>query len=891
MAEPTQIPGYELLRQLGKGGMATVYLAHQASVDREVALKLMSRHLLADHRFADRFLREARIAAKLHHRNVVSIFDVGTFGEQPYIAMEYLSGGSIMPQENEPIAAAQALRSVREIATALDYAHGKGYIHRDVKPDNILLRDDGSSVLSDFGIARAVDGTTMMTKTGSVVGTPYFMSPEQLRGREIDGRADLYSLGVVLYQLLTGKVPYSASDSLAIGIMHMTAPLPQLPAALKDIQPLLDFMMAKELDQRVKTGAEIAALISKIERIRERGVARLDDVQENSRRTDPIMQTKLSTPRIEPENKSRNESRNEVRSEPSIASAPEPARGGRIEPSMTQSMLSGGAYRQEPTFDAPKPAPKSPAKPQMEIKREVALGAIDPAMSDAVWQRPAAMPTRSWFWPGFFLIAVGLAGVGFAQKDWLLARYHEFRAQDNQSDLAKAQALEKSGQLFGSAGALSHYQRWLTSNPDDTNARAGIERIAATTLASVENLAASANDSVKQNLQIEITELSQALPNDARFKAALAAVQTALVQDASTLLSAAKAAEAQKRYLGSDGALAGYLALRKAQPDSIPGMRGVEAIERLLGAQFKKLQQNNETLAVDALANDWREVHPQSELLIALLRKWNDARADSDERSAQIISLLQAGEAALGRGDLVSPAGTSAVDRYRAVLAADPRNIAAASGLQAIAAKLIAQARIAINERKLSMAENLLQQAQQLNGDAVALKDLSDKLNAAIEAQSGPVSVPSEADAGRLAKLYADFDSAIESGDLNDSVGRSAFDLLKQIEKNGRDDPEVAQRVSALASALRSRFDDAIDRSDYERAADTLASIRALRFGNASQELRTQLAESLASDIRIRIESADFDSAERRLDLLKTIDSKHSELESLRLALLQARGT
>jgi serine/threonine-protein kinase PpkA len=823
----------------------------------------------------------------LHHRHVVSIFDVGTFGEQPYIAMEYLSGGSIMPQENEPIAAAQALKSVREIAMALDYAHGKGYIHRDVKPDNILLRDDGSSVLSDFGIARAVDGTTMMTKTGSVVGTPYFMSPEQLRGREIDGRADLYSLGVVLYQLLTGKVPYSASDSLAIGIMHMTAPLPQLPTALKDIQPLLDLMMAKELDQRVKTGAEIAALISKIERIRERGVARLDDLQENNRRTDPIMQTKLSVPKNEP----RNEPRIEPRNQPSTAPAPEPARGGRIEPSMTQSMLSGGAYRQEPTFDAPMPAAKSKLKPQLDMKREVALGAIDPAMSDAVWQRPETKPTRSWFWPGFFLMAIGLAGIGFIQKDWLLARYDEFRAQDNPSDLSKAQALEKAGQLFGPAGALTHYQRWLTTKPDDNNARAGIERIAAATLASVENLTASATNSVKQNLHIEITELSQALPNDARFKAALVAVQTAPVQDASTLLSLAKAAEAQKRYLGADGALAGYLALRKAQPDSIPGIRGVEGIERLLAAQFKKLQQNNETLAVDALANDWREVHPQSELLIALLRKWNDARADSDERTAQIISLLQEGEAALGRGDLVSPAGTSAVDRYRAVLATDPRNIAAASGLQAIAAKLIAQARVAINERKLSMAENLLQQAQQLNGDPDALKALSDKLNAAIEAQSGPVSIPSEADAGRLTKLFADFDSAIESGDLNDSVGRSAFDLLKQIEKNGRDDPEVAQRVSALATALRSRFDDAIDRSDYERASDTLASIRALRYGNASQELRTQLAESLASDIRIRIESADFDAAERRLDLLKTIDGKHSELESLRLALLQARGS
>ena len=179
--------------------------------------------------------------------------------------MEHIGGEPLLPMDGTPRSVPFALRIVREIATALNYAHSKGFVHRDVKPDNILLREDGSSALTDFGIARASDSATHMTRTGTVIGTPHYMSPEQARGRQLDGRADLYSLGIVLYELLVGRVPFHAEDSLAVGIMHITQPIPVLPENFAALQPLLSRMLAKQPEDRFQNGAVLADAIEQLE--------------------------------------------------------------------------------------------------------------------------------------------------------------------------------------------------------------------------------------------------------------------------------------------------------------------------------------------------------------------------------------------------------------------------------------------------------------------------------------------------------------------------------------------------------------------------------------------------------------------------------------------------
>jgi serine/threonine-protein kinase len=256
-----EIPGYRLVRPLGRGGMADVHLAVQVSLDREVALKFLAPALVSDDAARSRFMREARIAASLQHPHIVPIHDVGVHEGHPYIAMEYVPGGTVATLLGKPVANHTALQIIRSMAGALDYAHAHGVVHRDVKPENILQRADGSYLLADFGIARAADRATILTCEGLMVGTPQYMSPEQLRGQDIDGRADLYSLGIVLFQLLTGVLPYQANDGWALGMLHICEPIPRLPAACARFQPLIDSVMAKERHARPVSGAELARAV------------------------------------------------------------------------------------------------------------------------------------------------------------------------------------------------------------------------------------------------------------------------------------------------------------------------------------------------------------------------------------------------------------------------------------------------------------------------------------------------------------------------------------------------------------------------------------------------------------------------------------------------------
>ncbi len=264
-ASSVEIPGYRIVRLLGQGGMAAVYLAIQESLDREVALKILVPGLAADQSFCERFLKEGRITAKLQHPNLVTVHDIGRHGETFYLAAEYIPGGTLRERlASGPLPVAEALRIALDVARGLDYAHSKHFVHRDVKPGNILFRADGSAVLADFGIAKALDSKTQSTLVGAAIGTPHYMSPEQARGESVDGRSDLYSLGVVLFEMLAGKVPYDATDAFAVALMHVSQPVPRLSGRLAWLQPLIDGLMAKDREERFASGGEFIAAVESL---------------------------------------------------------------------------------------------------------------------------------------------------------------------------------------------------------------------------------------------------------------------------------------------------------------------------------------------------------------------------------------------------------------------------------------------------------------------------------------------------------------------------------------------------------------------------------------------------------------------------------------------------
>lgn len=829
-----EIPGYRLLRQLGRGGMATVYLAVQESVDREVALKIMSPALLADPNFGERFLREAKIAARLHHRHVVGIHDVGRAGDYHYIAMEYLGGGAVLGKDGTARDAGFALRITREIAGALNYAQEKGFVHRDVKPDNILLRDDGSSALTDFGIARALDSTLRMTKTGAVVGTPHYMSPEQARGKQIDGRSDLYALGIVLYEMLVGRVPYHADDSLAIGIMHITQPVPELPERLAALQPLITKLLAKQPEDRFQNGNEAAVAIAEVER-------RLADG------------------------------------------------------ALPELVGTSGEFRREATpadtFVSAVPSPLPASTPRE--RAEPNLGRIDQlvaAIDDGGLRaerngtpRPRA---RSGMRRGLFavfailVLALGAAAVWHWQ-DRLRALLPHTEFNDT---LSRAQRALDAGRLTGHQGdsARELFLAARAQNPDNDTARRGLEAVGqrlferagaafkSGDLAAAREALDGARELLGGGSEVEKldAELRQAEARGSRTAQLLDQAQTAL---------------AAGRILGDDGAAALYQRVLEGEQANALAQAGLQKCADALAAQARDAFATRDSATAAARIDDIARIMPGYAGLPTLRGQLAEAR--EADRAALEDTLTRA-DAQMRAGHL-DDGPDAALTLLRSVQQKDPGNARAAQGLRRIAQAFVVQASAAIDDSNPGMAEKLLNQAAAIAPDLadlraarVNLRELRERL--AIGAERAAVT-PAQMD--QVRKLVGEADAAAEAGRLISPPGDCAYDKYRAalaIDGNDRGALDGLARLPERAKAL---FAQALTRGAPERAR---ALLDAVRQTAPDDPALAQMTEKLASAF---LDQADARIGEgRRADAARALDqARELSPANPRLGPLEAR--
>ncbi|MGI9325700.1 MAG: protein kinase domain-containing protein [Pseudomonadales bacterium] len=732
-----EIPGYDIEREIGRGGMARVYLAVQTKFGRWVALKVVSSEYAKDDQFRKRFLQESRINGQLTHPNIVQVHDVGAHERLLYLVMEYLSGGDLNARLDRGMHIRDLVKVVKDIGRALDYAHEKNIVHRDIKPENILFRDDGSAVLTDFGIARLAATDLTLTRAGTVVGTPQYMSPEQAAGRPLDGRSDLYSLGVVFFRMLTGDVPYKAESAVAIGVKHLQEPIPKLPSYLAPFQEVIDKALAKSPEARYQSGVALGEALEQIEAgdlvpnatIRTQAVT----TQEIRAVGSSLLTAVRDQPRSGYKRKRKSHSRFRAAIPLVLASAlvlsaswvftqkPEWIAQGMAQLGMTDEIAIEDAWNNAQSLhDDPN---QSMASIVAGYRRVIDLAPDHFGAQEALtglasqWKQAAraAMDSGN----------LTLAQTKLAESQSAFPEDSDLPALNSElENRQRAQALLSSTQeLLQSRGlediatataAIQAYQEVLRLVPNHQQAQAELTRLAA----NYADLAMTAAN--QQNVDMAISYLDRATAADPR-NTELDAVRdqirdaTELKGRISELLDQASANRAAGQLINPPEGNAAELYRRvlATDPSNTIALQGLNEVSAQLASQASELLTAKDFDGVAALVDRSSAVGIDA----AVVEQMRGQLQAASQRQSRLQSLMAQARTLIDQGYLTAPEGQNAVSALRQVQQLDPGNPNATQLLAQIAQRLAAVAEQAYAVGMLNEARTYLDLALTVTPD------------------------------------------------------------------------------------------------------------------------------------------------------------------------------
>ncbi|MEP4484925.1 MAG: protein kinase [Halioglobus sp.] len=804
-----EIPGYEVYERLGRGGMATVFRALHLNLDREVAIKVMDTSLNSDESFAERFIREARISARLVHPHILQIYDVNSYDSLNYIAMELLSGGDLADTIRGSMTQATIYDVMEQMCEALDYASSKGYVHRDIKPSNIMIRSEADYVLADFGIAKAANSGTQMTQTGLMVGTPSYMSPEQAKGVEVDGRSDIYALAVLFFEMLTKKLPYDSDSAVSTAVKHLTDPIPTLPEELKAYQPFLNKALAKEADDRFQTGREMFAALTEVR-------SQFDDEAILTTVDPGTVQAAAEIDEEEDEMKTSAAWTGATQvSQPSRPSRPYKLH----DTSSPDSLVSG--IRTEQRSSGGETGSFPVAKAALVTGAFLVVGAAGLAGYTVSQGKPLSEMTN-------------ISGL-FSKDDGSMSA-EELKAYVDErlakADIALAEANANPVRASQANEILSDV---LSKDPGNARATAGVSQLVTYYFAVADEAAAmgqfkaatSALESAKQ-LAPKRTDIDDKVASIVELEEQWLSPEEALgmLQDGQQLI-------AQGDYVGAAKDFASVLAI---YPENVMARESLDsAVDELLLTARDAMKQGEFSEVAKTLSEASRLVPERTEIA-ELLEKLPEIELAWSQNRQLTTALNSAGS--LLRKDQFADAAQA----YQAILEQAPGSSVANDGLAQSLAGLEAAARAALNKGDFDQAQTLLEDAIALNPDDSTSQALLDELPA-LESQWQDKQSEVAEQMKEAETLASDATRAIAIGDL--SVARNNYDQL--VAEYPELEPTQSLKValiSAYADVARQQLQD----EDYDAALATVSQGQSLapsdNWAALAQEIETTKAGS-----------------------------------------------